>query len=332
MSETQKSRLQLIDLVNSDKSRLQILNFGASIFSFRMRGKNGDLLNLVVGPQEPEVYLSEDYHEKNQCFGASIGRFAGRISQGKFSIGDKEYKLDQVKDNVHLHGGTYGFQYKFWEVEKVHKGENPYVILAYTSEHLEEGYPGKLEVKAKFLLSEENEIRISYTAKTDRDTIINLTNHTYFNLNGSGSVSDHFLQINSSKILELSEDLLPTGDFSKLKKHPKDYRENKLLGNRELDDFYIVDVMDDEVQAQLYAPLTGVKLKVSSNQPGLVVYTPEKLPQSWNYHSEIDEKYPAIALEAQNYPDAPNFRNFPSSLLKPGELYENNIRFAFSVK
>ncbi|GAA4320301.1 galactose mutarotase [Pontixanthobacter gangjinensis] len=332
MNELKKSNLKVIDLVNSQKSRLQILNFGASIFSFKMRDKYGDLLNLIVGPNDPEVYLSPEYRDKNLCFGASIGRFAGRISQAQFSIEEEEFQLFENQEGVHLHGGEYGFQYKLWEVEKVHEGENPYVVLAYTSEHMEEGYPGSLQVKARFQLTEENEIKISYSAKTDRETIVNITNHAYFNLNGSGSISDHFLQINASKILELDENKLPTGNLIKLKKHQKDYSENKLLGNRELDDVFVTDVMENEVQAQLFAPLSGIKMKVSSNQPVLVVFSPEKLPGDWTYLSEMDKKYPAVAIEAQNYPDAPNFRNFPSSLLKPGELYENNIQFAFSVK
>ena len=332
MSEIKKSDLKIIELVNSNKSRLEILNYGASIFSFKMRNNKGELINLVVGPNQAEDYLSEEYREEGKCFGATIGRFAGRIANGEFQIGEEEYELDYVEDGVHLHGGEYGFQYKLWEVDKVHEGENPYVILSYTSEHLEEGYPGKLEITAKFLLTEENEIKISYKAKTDRETIVNITNHAYFNLNGSGSVSDHFLQINASKMLELDDEKLPTGNLTKLKGDPKDYSENKLLGNRELDDVYVTDVMENEVQAQLFAPLTGIKLKVSSNQPVLVIYSPEQLPEKWNYLSEIDEKYPAVAIEAQNYPDAPNFRNFPSSLLKPGDYYENKITFAFSVK
>lgn len=332
MNEIQKSDLKITDLVNSNKSRLQILNYGAAIFSFKIRNKNGDLIDLVVGPHDAELYLSSDYREENKCFGATIGRFAGRIANGKFKLGEEEFQLSQRQESFHLHGGAYGFQFKLWEVEKVHEGENPHVILKYTSEHMEEGYPGKLEVTAKYMLTEQDEIKITYSAKTDRDTIVNITNHSYFNLNGGGSVSDHFIQIHASKILELDEKKLPTGNLIKLKKNPKDYRENKLLGNRELDDVFVLDVMENETQAQLFSPLSGIKMKVNSNQPVLVIYSPEKLPDTWTYLSRMDRKYPAVAIEAQNYPDAPNFRNFPSSLLKPGDLYENNITFAFSVK
>ncbi|TRO65219.1 aldose epimerase family protein [Christiangramia sabulilitoris] len=332
MNETQTSELKVVDLVNSGNSKLQIMNYGAAIFSFKTRNKRNELIDVVVGPRSAEEYLTPAYHDQNKCFGATIGRFAGRISGGKFHISEKEYILEHNTDGVHLHGGKYGFQYKFWNFENVHEGKNPSVTLSYRSEHLEEGYPGNLEVRATFTLTEDNEIRIRYTAKTDRATIVNLTNHSYFNLNGSGSVSDHFMQLHASKILELDENNLPTGNLTKLKEHAKDYSENKLLGNRELDDVYILDVQEDEVQAQLFSPLSGIKMKVSSNQPVLVVYSPESLPETWTYLSNIDKKYPAVALEAQNYPDAPNFRNFPSSLVKPGDIYENNITFAFSVK
>lgn len=297
-----------------------------------MHDKNADLIDLVVGPRQPEDYLTTEYREENKCFGATIGRFAGRISEGKFKIDEDEYELDQKKEGVHLHGGESGFQYKLWEVERQTEGENPSVTLSYTSEHLEEGYPGRLQVKAKYTLTENDEIKISYSAKSDKATIVNITNHSYFNLNGGGSVSDHFMQVNASKILELDEKNLPTGNLTKLKENPKDYRENKLLGNRELDDVYVLDVMENEVHAQLFSSLSGIKMKLSSNQSVLVIYSPEALPDSWTYLSPIDNKYPAVAMEAQNYPDAPNFRNFPSSLLKPGELYENNITFTFSVK
>lgn len=312
---------------------MQILNFGAAIFSFKMRDKKGDFINLVVGPADPGVYITPEYREANQCFGASVGRYAGRIANGRFNIGDEEFQLHQESEGVHLHGGEYGFQYKLWEVGEVTEGDDPSVSLSYVSEHLEEGFPGELKVTVNYTLTEENEVRVEYSATTNRETIVNLTNHSYFNLNGGGSVSDHFLQVNASKILELDEKKLPTGNLVNLKGHPKDHQENRLLGNRELDDVYIMDAKDDdEVQAQLFAPLSGIKMQVKSNQPVLCIYSPEKLPDTWTYLSEIDPKFPAVAIEAENYPDAPNFRNFPSSLLKPGEVYRNNISFSFSVK
>lgn len=332
MNKVQESDLKLINLVNSKNSRLQILNYGASLFSFKMKTKSGELKNLVVGPSDPGVYISPEYREANLCFGASVGRYAGRIANGRFNLDKEEFQLNETGDGVHLHGGEYGFQYKLWKVSEVTHGDDPSVSLSYISEHMEEGYPGELRVSVKYTLTETNEVKIEYSARTNRETIVNLTNHSYFNLNGEGSVSDHFLQVNASKILELDKKKLPTGNLVKLKEHPKDHRENRLLGNRELDDVFVIDTKEDELQGQLFAPLSGIKMQVRSNQPVLCIFSPEKLPKSWNYLSEIDQKYPAVAIEAENYPDAPNFRNFPSSLLKPGEVYRNNITFSFSVK
>jgi len=332
LKTVQEEDLKIIELENGQQSKLKILNLGATLFSFSLKDKSDKPVEVVAGPAKITDYISESYWEHNKCFGASIGRFAGRIAEGKFSIGEEDFELEENLDNAHLHGGGNGFQTKIWEIKKITDAPNPSVKLTYVSKHMEEGYPGEVTVEATYTLTEDNYVKLSYRARTDRNTIINLTNHTYFNLNGGGSISDHFMQVNASKILELDENNLPTGNLTKLRDHPKDYRENKLLGNRELDDVYVLDVMENEVQAQLFAPLTGIKLKVISNQPVVVIYSPESLPEDMVFLNKLDENFPAVAIEAQNYPDAPNFRNFPSSLLKPGEVYENNIVFAFSVK
>jgi aldose 1-epimerase len=332
LSQIKPSDLKLTELTNSNNSVLKILNYGAAIFNFQMQNKKGDLISLIAGPNDPDEYLKDGFKADNKCFGASIGRFAGRISEGKFSIAGKEYDLKENITGAHLHGGESGFHTQLWEIEEITSGQNPSVKLTYVSEDMEEGFPGRLNVEVTYTLTEADEIKIAYKARTDKTTIVNLTNHSYFNLNGGGSISDHFLQVNASKILELNENNLPTGNLTQLKDNSKNYKENRLLGNRELDDVFVVDSMEDEAQVQLYSPLTGIKLQLFSNQPVVVIYTPETLSKEIPYHNDLDEHFPAVALEAQNYPDAPNFRNFPSSLLEPGNVYENNIVFAFSIK
>lgn len=324
-----KDQLKVIKLQNEQNTSLEILNFGAALLSFKLTDKNNVPVNVIVSPRAEE-FITETYKEHNKCFGASIGRYAGRISDGKFKLDDETFELYE-DDGVHLHGGEWGFQYKLWEVEEETNSLNPSVKLSYTSKDGEEGYPGNLKAEVTYTLTEDNELVIEYTATTDRKTVVNLTNHAYFNLNGEGSVSDHFMQLNAKQILEVDERLLPTGNLTKLKDNPKNFAENKLIGNRPLDDTFVLAGAKDEVAASIYAPLTGIKMKLKTNQPALVSYAPEELPEDLNYRTEISDKYPSICLEAQNFPNAPNFRNFPSAVLEPGQKYYNRIAFEFSV-
>jgi len=324
-----KEDLKTLSLTNKNGSELQLLNYGAAVLSFKIKDKSGNKVNVVVSPRA-ENFITSTYKEHNKCFGASVGRYAGRISKGEFKLDEVTYKLFE-KDDVHLHGGENGFQYKIWEVEEETVAPNPSVKFSYFSRDGEESYPGNLKVAVKYTLTEDNELLIEYSAKTDKKTVINLTNHTYFNLNGEGSISDHFLKIEADKILEVNTKLLPTGNLTKLKKHPKNFSESKLIGNRILDDTFVLKSTKDEVAARLFAPLTGIKMEVKTNQKALVAYAPENLPEDFNYYTEIAEEYPSLCLEAQNFPDAPNFRNFPEAVLKPGEEYYNKISYKFSV-
>ncbi len=329
MKVIRKEDLKTLSLVNNQGSELKVLNFGAAVLSFKIKDKSGDNINVVVSPRAEE-FVTSAYKEHNKCFGASVGRYAGRISKGQFKLDETTYKLFE-QDDVHLHGGNYGFQYKIWEIVEKETAPNPSVKLSYFSKDGEESYPGNLKVEVKYTLTESNELIIEYSATTDKKTVINLTNHTYFNLNGGGSISDHFLKIEAEKILEVDKNLLPTGNLTKLKKHPKNFSESKLIGNRYLNDTFVLKTEKDGIAARLFAPLTGIKMEMKTNQKALVAYAPENLPEDLNYQTEIAKEYPSLCLEAQNFPDAPNFRNFPESILKPGQEYYNRISYNFSV-
>ncbi|SKB38669.1 aldose 1-epimerase [Salegentibacter holothuriorum] len=329
MKIIKKEDLKTLSLVNNQGSQLDVLNYGAAVLSFKIKDKTGNMVNVVVSPRAEE-FITSIYKEHNKCFGASVGRYAGRISNGEFKLDETTYKLFE-KNGVHLHGGQEGFQYKVWEIKEETAAPNPSATLTYLSKDGEEYYPGNLEVEVKYTLTEDNEIQIEYSAHTDKKTVINLTNHAYFNLNGGGSISDHFLKINAEKILEVDKNLMPTGNLTKLKKHPKNFSESKLIGNRSLDDSFVLKSGEDEVAARLFAPLTGIKMEVQTNQKALVAYAPEDLPDDLNYYTQIAAEYPSLCLEAQNFPDAPNFRNFPDAVLKPGEKYYNRINYRFSV-
>jgi len=321
---------KLYTLTNKKGTRLKILSLGATVFSFLMEDKNGKNVNVVVGPKKPEDFISAEYLNENRCFGASIGRYAGRISNGEFELEGKKYSLFQ-KDGVHLHGGFRGLQHKIWNLETEIKSMDPSITLSCFSEDLDEGYPGNLKIQVKYTLSENDELQMEYSATTDKKTPVNLTNHTYFNLNGKGSVSDHQLCINALQILEVDEKLMPTGKLLPLKDHPKDFSEAKEIQYLEVDDTFVLK-KDKEFAAIVYSSQTGIEMRVITNQPAVVVYIPEHLPEIWEYQTKISKEFPSICLETQNYPDAPNHKNFPSVLLNPGETYLNKSKFQFRIK
>ncbi len=329
MGEPTADALKIFSLTNKQNTSLSILNYGAAIHSFQMLDKNRNFVNIIVSPKHTEAYFKPEYKKHNKCFGASVGRYAGRISNGGFILGDKTFSLKQ-KDGVHLHGGENGFQYKFWKLEEEVDGENPSVKLSYLSDDGEEGYPGKLKVEVSYTLTENNELLIEYSATTDKETVINLTNHAYFNLNGGGSIRNHKLQINADKILELDEQLLPSGNFTVLDNHEKSFHKCRKIGNLLLDDVFVFS-SEEKHSVELFSEETGIKMQLETNQPGMVVYAPEKLPTDWDYTTAISDKQPAVCLETQNFPDAPSQTNFPSSILKPGEVYINYSVYKLSI-
>ncbi|MFO7720041.1 MAG: aldose epimerase family protein [Gillisia sp.] len=321
--------LRIYTLTNTKGTQLQILNLGGSIFSLILKDKDGKPVNVVVGPRNAEDYISEKYAEENKCFGASVGRYAGRISNGSFRLHGKTYELYQ-KNGSHLHGGLRGLHTKIWKLEGEISGTDFSLILSCVSEEGEEGYPGRLEIKVKYTLTSKNELIIEYAASTTESTPLNLTNHTYFNLNGKGNVSDHRLFINSERILDTDEALRPSGDFIALKGHSKDFSEEKEINQITLDDTFVLNE-NANIAASLYAPETGIEMQVETNQPSVVVYIPEGLPRSWQYQTEISDDFPSICMETQNFPDAPNHANFPNSILEPGEKYLNRSVFKFGI-
>ncbi|RKS50714.1 aldose 1-epimerase [Gillisia mitskevichiae] len=323
--------LEVHTLKNSKGTELSILNLGASLFSFYLLDKNDKIVNILVGPRHKEVYASENYIKENKCFGASIGRYAGRISEGEFMLGGKAFKLFQ-KNGVHLHGGFRGLQHKIWEVDKITEGENPSIKLSTFSEDGEEGYPGNLKVQVIYTLTEENELVIEYQAETDKRTPVNLTNHAYFNLSGRGDVRDHELYIASKYLLEVDEKLRPSGKYRSFTNDVKSFQTPKIIGDILLDDTFVFNSAKEQVKVKLFSEETGIELSVKTNQPAAVVYIPVDLPDLWEYQTEIASQSAAICIELQNFPDAPNHDNFPNSILDPKEKYSNRSSFQFTIK
>ncbi len=324
--------LETRTLINSNGCCLEISNYGATIISLKIPNKHQELIDVIVGLSTPEAYTQSPYIEQGLYLGSTIGRYAGRISDSKKNNLLKDSQLI-FKDGVHLHGGRNGFDKKYWILEKQ---EHPNVVtLSYLSKHLEEGYPGNLKVSVTYTLTEDNEVCITYTATTDAPTYINLTNHSYFNLNGSGSILDHHLYIASDHYLEVDTNLIPTGNYTLTSNNKYDRTESSQIGRSDFtgydDTFILKKSLNHIIKASLYAPKTGIQMEVYTNQPAIVVYTPKVFPKLDFKNNVIYTEYPAICFENQHFSDAPNHTHFPSTLLHPGIIYKNESRYTFSI-
>lgn len=295
--------------LNNDFLRLTTLNYGAIIQKLMVVGKDGKETNVVVGFENPEDYLKDTF-----SLGACIGRYAGRISNGGFHLNGRRYELYQ-QDGVHLHGGKQGLGKRYWNLLEVHEGTDPFVRYQYESPEMEEGYPGNLKVTVTYQLL-KNTLKIIHEATTDRATVVNLTNHSYFKLDGAPTVEQLQLKLHSSSFLETDHKLLPTGRILPVEDSPYDFSTKKAIGKLHLDTPFCIGPSKEAI-AEVSSPSSGLRLRVFTNQPAVVVFTPSV--------------FPAICFETQNYPDAPTFAHFPSALLRPGETYHNESDFVFDL-
>lgn len=322
-------KFQTITIKNQNGMQLEVSTLGATILSLKVPNKQQTLTNVVVGLKKDTDYKSYIYSQTPLYLGATIGRYAGRISKGTFSVAENEYTIAHT-NGVHLHGGVEGFDKKYWDVKELLEDK---LILTYWSPDLEEGYPGNLNVQAMFEVTPNNALNITYTATTDVATPVNLTTHPYLNLNGGGSILGHSLIINSESYLAVDAHLIPTGEVKLSKGSCYNRQSEAVIGKEDFDGFDDTFVLkDSNFAAKLYAPNTGIKLEVQTNQKGMVVYTPKIFP-SLPFNGDYENvEYAAICFEPQNYPDAPNQKEFPNAILKPNELYTNEISFQFSVE
>ncbi|WP_047546770.1 aldose epimerase family protein [Psychroserpens sp. Hel_I_66] len=325
------STLKTAIISNANGMELHVSNFGAAIISLKVPNKQGAFTEVVVGLSSPLDYLKDDYLDQNRCLGSSIGRYAGRISGGGYKIDGIFYKLSQ-REHQHLHGGFKGFDKRYWDFESVERNENPTIKLSYESAHLEEGHPGHLKVTVTYQITENNELIITYNAQTDKPTHVNLTNHSYFNLCGNGTILNHKLQIASNRYLEVDENTLPTGRIVSSEGTIMDRRQLDIINKNGFKGYDDTFMLSSEVScAKLICEETGIEMIVDTNQPALVVFTPQNFDNLSLKEGLKYSDYPAICFEAQNYPDAPNHMDFPSSLLQPSEVYENITSFKFSI-
>jgi len=335
-----RGEITLYTLTNASGASVTLSSLGAGIIAVRVPDRDGRLADVVLGYKNPADYIAD-----GPCLGKIPGRFANRIAKGHFSIDGKTYTLAVNNGPNALHGGPEGFQNRIWEGH----AEGNTVSFTYHSSDGEEGYPAGLDVKAEYSWNDDCELTLRLTATSDGPTVVNLTNHAYFNLDGedSGTVLNHELKLAASFYLPTDDTQIPTGEQASVVNTPMDFRTFKALGRDIHADFHPLHigkgydhcwVMDSHVKgqlkevAELRSLTSGRRLVVSSTQPGIQVYTGNWLsgcPESISGGKYAD--YDGVALECQNFPDAPNKPAFPSPLLRAGEFYDETIKFKFTT-
>lgn len=318
-------------LESKSKIELEISTLGATILSLKVPNKKGELVNVVLGLSTASDYMTENYLKYGIYLGSIIGRHAGRISGGAIEIDGNNYPI-YTENGVHLHGGKDGFDKKIWQLESIESGDEPSITMSYLSQHLEEGYPGNLNISVKYSLTGDGALKISYRATTDQTTVLNVTNHAYFNLNGNSSILNHDLELKADAYLELDDDLIPTGKYNPVKGTGYDFGESSMIGKagfNGLDDIFILNEGKDK--AILSSKESGIQMRVNTDQPAIVIYTPPKFDNLSFKDDAVFSEYPAICFEAQGFPDALNNAHFPQTILKPGEVFESESSYKFSI-
>ncbi|WP_396186579.1 aldose epimerase family protein [Flavobacterium sp.] len=317
------------ELNNENGMQLTVINFGATITSLKIPTKNGKIVDVVLGFDNLEAYVKSFDLESAPYLGATVGRFAGRINNGAFCLNGKTINLNNNNANHSLHGGKIGFSQKIWKVKDVNNGKNPTITLSYFSPDGEENYPGDLSVELTYTLSEENELIIEYKATTTQDTIINLTHHSYFNLDGhDATVLEQELTIDSYEILEANDQNIPTGRLLNLENKAFDFRQAKKCP-KTIDTSFVLNESETE-NASLFSPKNNLKMSVYTNQPAVHIYVGGncfntiKGKENANYHS-----LSGICFETQNFPDAPNHQHFPTSVMKKYDKYFHKTIYKF---
>lgn len=318
-------------LSNRTGMSVEVINMGATIKSIMVPSIHQQLTDVVLGFDDLEGYLSTFQQAGPPYYGAVIGRYAGRIAFGKCTINNKQLSLETNHSHHHLHGGGGGgFSNKYWTLIDSRQNEHPFITLQYISPDGESGYPGTLDIKVTYALTECNSIEVNYEATTSEPTPLNITNHSYFNLDGQeGNVTNQHLQIYSDKMLETNKDLIPTGSFLPMDNQPQDFRIKKLV-TLALDHSFVTR-QDGQTVAVLSSKHTGIKMEVMTDQRCLQVYVGGAYKQSSCKNKNFYHSASGICFETQNFPDAPNHPNFPSAILQPGEVYQHNTTYRFDI-
>jgi aldose 1-epimerase len=328
----------LYTLTNPNGLRAKITNYGAILVSLEVPDRNGELADITLGFDSLEGYL-----KVHPYFGATVGRYANRIGKARFELDGVVYNLAANNGENHLHGGTKGFDKVVWKPEDVKaESQKAWVKMSYISEDGEEGYPGNMACSVTYTLTEDNELKISYEAETDKKTIVNLTNHTYFNLagQGTGDILGHELTLSADKYTPVDEGLIPTGEIRSVTDSPMDFTSSMSIGSRinqvegGYDHNYVLNSGGTlALCAEVYEPTSGRVMTIHTTEPGVQLYTGNFLDGTLaGKGGKIYKKHYAFCLETQHFPDSPNKSDFPSVVLLPGQQYTSETVYTFSTR
>lgn len=334
--------VKLYTLTNKNGLEATVLNYGAKIVSLSVPDKNGKFIDVVLGHNNLEEYLDSE----EPYFGAICGRTGNRIAKGQFALDGVAYKLAINNGPNNLHGGVKGFNSVVWDAKQL---DSQTLELAYLSKDGEEGFPGNLSVKVVYRLTNDNSLDIEYEATTDKNTIVNLTNHSYFNLSGAGdkSVYDHVLTIRASEYLPTDETAIPFGKPESVIGTPFDFTTPHEIGERIDEDVeqlrfgngydhtFVLDKKEEalDVAVLCYSPKTGIEMEVLTTEPGVQLYTGNWM--TGNFEGKLGKHYPArsaVCFETQHFPDSINKPEYPSVVLKAGDVFRSKTIHSFSVK
>jgi aldose 1-epimerase len=335
----------LYTLANKNGMEVAISDYGATIVSIKVPDRKGNFADVALGYDSPKGYATGDSY-----FGGTIGRYGNRIAHGQFTLDGHTYNLAKNNGENSLHGGAAPFNKAMWTATEIPAAGDAALRCTYISKDGEGGYPGNLSVRVTFTLTEKNELKIEYFATTDKDTVLNLTNHSYFNLagEGSGDVLAQVMQLHASRFTPVDETLIPTGELRKVEGTPFDFREATAIGSRiEQDEQQLKYgrgydhnwVLDEGAQgslvaaAEAYDPASGRVMDVLTTEPGIQFYTGNFLDGT--IHGKAGKVYGhrgAFCLETQHFPDSPNHPAFPSTELKPGMKFESTTIYRFSTR
>jgi aldose 1-epimerase len=339
--------VDLFTLANAHGIEIDVITYGAIVVSVKTPDRDGRLADVVLGFDDLEGYLT-----RSRYFGAVVGRYGNRIAKGQFTIDGKTFQLatnNGANHLNHLHGGVKGFDKVVWEAEPIERNGHSGVVFRHTSPDGEEGYPGTLNATVSYTLTSRDELVVEYGAKTDQPTHVNLTQHSYFNLagEGSGDILDHQLMIDADRFTPVDDGMIPTGEIAPVDGTPFDFRKPTTIGAR-------IDTDNEQIRrgagydhnfvlkpaatpalrlaARVVEPSTGRTLVVDTTEPGVQFYAGNRLDGSAvGKRAHVYGKRSGFCLETQHFPDSPNQPNFPSTLLRPNEIYSTKTVFTFGV-